>query len=260
MAEEGNRSVTILEWIDKARTECLADALEFLRLQGLCSTPEEMDALAAEWPQYVRTCFDKNKPDAFYAQWTGPMGGSNVPTNIRDQFTRDYVVAALFLVFGPSSTYGGKLLDFGCGTAAISLSWQRAFAPRIRLFLADVENLPREYVKYRIEKNADTNVRLVDVGLADVADNGLDVILCIDVLEHLRHPSETFRMLDGKLRCGGILIAQAPWGNHHEHLDCAPIDWQNNGGREILENGYVRMAQMNRAIELSGVYWKRLNA
>ena len=185
------------------------------------------------------------------------MGAANLPVNIRDQFSRDYIAMALFLLFGPPFTFTGRLLDFGCGTAAISLSFKRQFVPRARLYLADVENLPAEFVRYRIERGGDSNVMFCGIALEEIPEASLDLILCIDVLEHLPNPSEVFALLDHKLRPGGILILQAPWGGHPEHLDCAPIDWVNQGGHNRLEDGYRLMMQM-AANCLSGVYWKRL--
>ena len=251
--------MSIRAWIDEARQACLADALEFLRARGFCDTWEEMNALAGEWSAHVASTFDPAEPEPFYHTWNGRAGAANIPTNILDQFTRDYVVAALMLVVAPPYTFAGNLLDFGCGTAALSLAWRADFAPRSRLFLADMDNLPREFVKYRIDKRQDKDVRLVSVDLRDIADNSLDLILCIDVLEHLRTPSDTFRLLDRRLKSGGVLILEAPWSDQGEHLACAPVDWETNGGAELLEARYHRFGRMASGIPLSGLYWKKLS-
>ena len=250
--------MTIGEWIEQARASCLREAFEFLRLKGLCDAPEELNALAAEWPRHIAERFDAGAPDSFYAQWTGRTGASSIVINIWDQFSRDYVVAALFYVFGPPYTFAGRLLDFGCGTAAISLTWQRQFAPRSRLYLADVDNLPAEFVRYRIESQGDTGAIPVGVLLEELSDNALDVVLCIDVLEHLQRPSDTFRLLDRKIRGGGFLILQAPWGNHPEHLDAAPLDWASNGGGEMLDTHYLPLLRMSPGAYPSGVFVKKL--
>ena len=248
----------IRKWIDEAREACLEEALDFLRPRGFCDTRDAMDALAAEWSGYVAATFDPAASEAFYGTWTGRMGAANIPTNIRDQFTRDYVVAALALVFAPPYAFAGDLLDFGCGTAAISLAWRADFAPRSRLFLADVDNLPREFVKYRLDRRRERDVHLVGVDLCEVADGSLDLILCVDVLEHLRTPSDTFRLLDRKLKSGGVLILEAPWSDEGEHLACAPVDWEKNGGQELLDTRYHRLGRMASGIPLSGLYWKKL--
>lgn len=52
--------------------------------------------------------------------------------------------------------------------------------------------------------------------LAQVADGSYDVVLCGDVLEHLRDASVAVRALSAKLRSGGTLIASVPNVAHHE--------------------------------------------
>lgn len=251
--------MTLAEWIDQAREKCLDDALAFCQSRGLCATREAMDALAGRWQEFIQRHFDSARPDAFYAQWTGELGAANIPVNIRDQFGRAYVVVALHELFGAPYTFSGRVLDFGCGTAAVSLSWQRTFAPQVRLYLADVDNLPAEFVRYRIEQGGDSSVMFSGVDLEGIADGILDVIVCIDVLEHLPNPSQAFGLLDRKLRPGGVLLLQAPWGGHPEHLESAPIDWQRQGGAQLLETRYRPLFTMVPAFPISGAYWKRLS-
>lgn len=99
---------------------------------------------------------------------------------------------------------------------------------------------------------------MTDVTLDGVPDNSVDLVLCIDVLEHLRSPSKTFFLLDQKLRDGGFLILQAPWGGHPEHLEEAPQDWETSGGKSMLQTRYLPLAKMNDALDTSGLYIKKL--
>lgn len=46
-----------------------------------------------------------------------------------------------------------------------------------------------------------------------IQDKCIDVALMYDVLEHLEKPSEIMIKVYTKLRCGGLLILRAPWGD-----------------------------------------------
>lgn len=250
--------MTIQEWIESARLAYLQDAETFLRDRSLLTGRQTLQDLKQQWAQHIEAHFDPQAPGAFYETWQGDIGASNIPTNIDDQFSRDYIVAALATVFAPPYDFAGTILDFGCGTAAISLNWQWSFAKKSRLLLADVDNLPREFVRHQVETHKDVATELCDIALSTVPPRSVDVLLCIDVLEHLPNPSEVFALLDSRIRPGGIFIAQAPWGGHPEHLPEAPIDWQNRGGAQRLETFYATLAKMNPALNVSGIYWKRL--
>jgi 2-polyprenyl-3-methyl-5-hydroxy-6-metoxy-1,4-benzoquinol methylase len=245
------------EWLVAARNEYLKDAAFFLRDRGLISESDTLDSLFKRWPQFVREDYNPERPDDFYSSWTGKRGASNIIANIVDQFGREYFVAAMAAFFAPPYSYSGTILDFGSGTAAVSLPWHWSFAPHARLLLADVENLPREFVRHEATQHPECKVEFIDISLKEAPDHSIDIAFCIDVLEHLPNPSEVFFNLHRKLKSGGLLFIQAPWGGHPEHLDCAPIDWENNGGAQRIKSEYNHLLQMNDAVSLSGVYLKK---
>ena len=249
--------MTIAEWIEKRQRDYLGEAHRFLCERGLCERPEDMQALYHEWDEHI-AAFDAQNPAEFYASWTGRRGASAICRNIVDQFERTYVLDTLFFLFGGPSDFAGRILDYGCGTAALSMACHRFFFPRARLYLADVENLTRDFLECVTLQRENANVCMTGLALEEVRDNSLDVVLCIDVLEHLQNPSVVFELLDRKLRSGGLMVLQAPWGGHTEHLEEAPEDWERNGGQGRLEARYVEMFRMAEALPLSGVFWKRL--
>ncbi len=55
-----------------------------------------------------------------------------------------------------------------------------------------------------------------DATLAQIADEAYDVVLCGDVLEHLRDSLAAVRALSAKLKPGGVFIASVPNVAHHE--------------------------------------------
>lgn len=256
MVVDKEMGMHIAEWINTARACLVEEAEDFLRQKRLLPPGKTLQDLQKGWEQFVLNHFDKNNPDGFYRNWVDEAGAMNIAANIFDQFSRIYVVGALNVIFGQPYSFAGRILDFGCGTAAISSCWQRSFAPSAELLLADVENLSREFIRYQCKKYPEYKVLLTEVTLDDVPDNSFDLVLCIDVLEHLRSPSKTFFLLDQKLRYGGFLLLQAPWGGHPEHLEEAPQDWQTSGGKSALHTRYLQLAKMNDALDTSGLYIK----
>lgn len=246
------------EWIREARRLFLGEAALFLRERSLLPPEKTLQSLMDEWPKFIEQHFNPNEPDAFYRGWNGEVGASNLLVNIVDQFGRAIIVSALDAVFASPYAFRGAWLDYGCGTAAISLNWQRTYAPGSILYLSDVENLAREFVRHSVACRPECDVRLVDIDLETIPDGSLDFVMSVDVLEHLPNPSATYMKVHRKLRSGGMALLQAPWGNHPEHLDEAPIDWASNGGARLLETKYIKVAHVNLDVEFSGLYWKRL--
>lgn len=245
------------EWLNKARPIFLNDAEEFLYERGFLRNGQSIETLAQKWPSYTARLFNPSSLNEFYRNWKGDAGASNIAANILDQFSRPYVASALIRQFGKHQ-FTGTLLDFGCGTAAISLSWQREFADHSRLLLADVENLPRHFLRYQIKKYSNYKIELEDVSLKNIPSHTIDSILCIHVLEHLPNPTSVFKLIDSKLKSGGILILEAPWeGVCPGHLEEAPKDWNEKGGKELLSTKYIRLKKMNSLFSLSGVYKKK---
>lgn len=243
----------ISAWLDGARREVVVDAGDFLKQEGLMLPGRSVEDLAAAWPELSRALWEKKTPGEFYVSWDGETGAANLAANAVDQLCRPYIAAAFMRhMMG----YRGKILDFGCGTATLSLAWRKDFAPEAKLFLADVDNLARRFVKWRLDKHSSSNVEMVALDLKGISDGGLDVLVCLDVLEHLPNPSAVFLAMEPKLKAGGLLFIQAPWGGGFEHLDEAPIDWGNNGGARLLATGYRKLDRMKPWGDLSGVFVK----
>jgi 2-polyprenyl-3-methyl-5-hydroxy-6-metoxy-1,4-benzoquinol methylase len=251
------RAASLVKPMEK---EYLNDAAEFLFSKGYIKEGEDLNRLAKKWQHYINLTFDPKDPDKFYSKWVGEQGASNIAANIKDQFAKEHIAYAFWKYIGTNNFFRGTMLDFGCGTAAMSFSWRKNFAGEARLILADVDNLAKEFTGYAATKYAHHKTRLCSVDIRDVPDGTVDLVICAHVLEHLKNPSEVFKKVSGKVKKGGILILEAPWGGQPEHLPEAPVDWENNGGRKILENEYVLLEKLYpydpASGQLSGVYQK----
>jgi 2-polyprenyl-3-methyl-5-hydroxy-6-metoxy-1,4-benzoquinol methylase len=246
--------VSHLKWSDAK--ECIQqnrglierDAVEFLHGAGLIKDGQTIDTLLGRWASYIEGHFDKTAPDAFYRSWTGEIGAANIAENIKDQFSRPYILSCLLKLPGGTA----QVLDYGCGTAAISMLWQRCAAPKATLYLADVDNLSREFTTYEQKQHGNVEIKLVSLALDEIPPASLDAVLCIHVLEHVANPMAILRRLDTKIKRDGVVLIEAPWGGHPEHLQEAIVDWNTNKGNNFLKKYYQRIGTLNPKIRLSG--------
>jgi 2-polyprenyl-3-methyl-5-hydroxy-6-metoxy-1,4-benzoquinol methylase len=232
---------------------------EFWALAGR-TLPADLSALERSWDEYTRRHFDPARSDTFYRGWQGDAGYINLVANVRDQLRRVELLRA-YERWLPSRIT--RAVDVGCGTATLTLLLADSVDD---LVLVDVDNVARRYVHYKTGQLAlgGKARQLEPDQLTQVEAASADVVLCIDVLEHLPSPSLLFREeLDRVLRRGGLLFLQAPWGGGvPEHLPEAPLEWVRGGGKARLAEQYERLGAISPLIELkpgcvSGVYRKR---
>lgn len=225
---------------------------------------DAMSLLDITLSDYVELCHSWEKLSAelwkttdhkeFYLHWQGDHGRANLCANLRNQFMLPWV----YDFFMKKNSQ--KLCDFGCGTA--SLSFAALLNGRVgHLTCLDVPNYSKEFVDYRIQKyNAGDSAVWDDVLSFDFKKNRetFDVVMCIDVLEHIDNPSDVLRnKIYPLLKRGGQLVLRAPWGRHPEHLKEAIDDFYGKGvGRGFLIEKFKKVRQFE-ALDVSGVYIKK---
>jgi 2-polyprenyl-3-methyl-5-hydroxy-6-metoxy-1,4-benzoquinol methylase len=103
-----------------------------------------------------------------------------------------------------------RVLDVGCGRGD-TLAFLHAIG-RCR-WTCGVEMFPdaAEVAKSRLDAVYVGNIEQIDLRIPPAS---LDVVLCLDVLEHLIDPWTTAKRLAGLLKPGGVLIASIPNVRH----------------------------------------------
>ena len=127
-----------------------------------------------------------------------------------------------------------NLLDLGCSSGQLS-ERMRALGHRI----TGVDVLEIDGVRDRVDHFIQADL---DRGLPqEIFDGGpYDIVVCADVLEHVRQPERLMRELRGLLAPGGVLISSVPnFGHWYARLRIlfGLFDYDHRG---LLDDGHVR--------------------
>src|SRR3546814_14300058 len=80
----------------------------------------------------------------------------------------------------------------------------------------------------------------LEQGIPDEVGDGFDVVICADVLEHVRHPEALLDDIRGRLRPGGSVIASIPNFGHWYPRARVALGRFDYDARGILDRGHVR--------------------
>src|SRR6185437_8214721 len=140
-----------------------------------------------------------------------------------------------------------RVLEVGCGAGA-TLAWLKQRWPDAWAAGADVNE---EQVR-RAAAHADQAERCdLDETLPSIAPATIDLLLCLDVLEHLRDPWAVLRGLAGLVRPGGRVIVSVPNVRHASVLlPLAARGRWRYGGSGILDQTHLRFFTRETAVEL----------
>jgi len=221
------------------------DACEYIG----CNKIEFFD-LARKWHDLYPELLAVNVGDEFYKNCRGEIGYCNICVNIEDQFNRKRVFKAVSLYIKP----GMKVLDFGAATGVLSYCFKDIAG---EIHFQDFENELAGYLRSRIDGYPNLFWHNIEAP-GTPGHTAFDFIVCVDVLEHLKNPSEIFvSHMHSKLKTGGILLLTAPWGGHPTHLKEAPIDWYGTGAHFISRK--YRLEFIIEPSQVSGIYRKLKN-
>jgi len=95
-------------------------------------------------------------------------------------------------------------LDFGSGVGSGALLFSAA---GIDTTLADISSTLLDFCRWRLERRA-LRARFLDLKQAELPEAGFDMILAMDVFEHLADPADTAERVWRALKPGGLLFAR----------------------------------------------------
>ena len=141
----------------------------------------------------------------------------------------------------------GRVLEVGCGTGdtlnAIRQQGRCDWAAGIEL-----AGSAAAVAKNKLDMLIEGNIETLDLPFEDAS---LDVILCLDVLEHLVDPWKVVKKLDKALKPGGVLIASIPNVRHcrliFPLLFLGKWEYRDSG---ILDKTHLRFFVRESAIAL----------
>ena len=215
----------------------------------------EFFASAMQWDEYRDRLWAVTDPDTFYLAWNGKVAKANVCMNIIDQFSRVSLWHYLYGIVEQMKRNPVTLLDYGCGTAVLSFPFLKDCA---RGILMDVPNAVQDFVRWRLQEHGLGHAAALRPEMIQELPSGaFNLVLCIDVLEHLPNPTGIFRELMRLTAPGGIFLLRAPWAREGEplceHLPEAPRDWfRSGGGAQLLDSAFTLLASLDHG----GIYRK----
>ncbi len=134
---------------------------------------------------------------------------------------------------------GQRVLDVGCGLGAQALAVARAGASEVVGIDFDLEKVHR--AQALADRTEAGNITFSVQSGSELAfgRSRFDVVLLLDVVEHLRDPAVVLEQCAGVIRAGGRVLVgfppyRSPWGGQlFTHI---PIPWANSlfSDREVL--------------------------
>jgi len=232
----------------KIATSAICDVLEYYKIDL-----ETFRKCSDIWPKYESELWNcSNDPVEFYKKWNNKYSLSNTCANITNQLSIDHqrIVSYYF-------SKKGVYVDFGCGTATLSIGLKVNNRINGELILLDIPNDIQNFVKYRINKhNLNNMVKWEDI-LNFKEKNITDGLICIDVLEHIENSTEVFiDTIAPMIKKGGLLIMRAPWRGQLTHIDSAADNFYDCGGRQFLSHHFKTVMRFG-SNDITCVYKKR---
>lgn len=140
-----------------------------------------------------------------------------------------------------------QVLEVGCGAGA-TLHWLRASGRALHTTGIEIAPRAAEIARTRVDHLL---LGPVETQLEGLAPASFDLLLCLDVLEHLVDPWRVLRALREKLKPGAMVIVSLPNVRHHQVL--MPLLWRGQWRYQeagLLDRTHLRFFGRRSAREL----------
>jgi SAM-dependent methyltransferase len=174
--------------------------------------------------------------------------------------TVDYFTNVRHAILPLLPNHVGRIFEVGCG-AGDTLSFLKSSGRCEWIGGIEIFHEAAELANPKLDLLLEGSIERISLPFDE---NSLDVILCLDVLEHLIDPWEVVRKLHSILKPGGILICSIP--NVRHYRASLPLlflgRWQYTD-HGILDKTHLRFFTRESAIELvacSGLVVDKINS
>lgn len=193
------------------RTALVEEAAEFLGIPVADAWQRLGGAGQRFRDEWLRTRPDAGDPasvTAFYNQTDTELfelleWHATDPIHYRSLIVRDYARASP----------GRQYLDYGSGIGSDALIFGAA---GYAVTLADVSDILLAFAAFRCRRRG-FDVRTIDLKRQGLPRDAFDLVLCLDVLEHIPEPLGVVRAIRDALRPDGLLVVHAPFGDDPDH-------------------------------------------
>jgi SAM-dependent methyltransferase len=193
------------------RADLLLEAAEFLgiSLQEARTKVEGAGRrFADEWIQAGTDAAHAEQVTAFYNQTDTELfelieWHATDPIHYRTLVVRDFALRAS----------GRQMLDYGSGIGSDAIVFGAA---GYTVTLADISDLLLSFAAFRCRRRG-LQARTIDLKRETLPASAFDVVLCLDVLEHIPSPVNVVRAIHRSMRDNGLLVVHAPFGEDPEH-------------------------------------------
>lgn len=217
-------------------------------------TRQEFFENIEKWQFTEKKLFDEaDNLKEFYESWNDKASIENSCANIINQMVwiENYNVCAKY------SVKSDVVIDYGCGTGSLAFGLALNHKVKNKMILLDVPNDVSKFREYRVSKNNLLSVKTENIFTFD-EKHVADLIICLDVLEHLENSSDILmNKIYPLLKVGGNLILRAPWRGQMTHIDEAADNFYFDGGREFLSKHFSEVYRFGSS-DISAVY-KKIN-
>lgn len=177
----------------------------------------------------------------------GSIGASNLMSNAFDQLTRAYLAEKI-----KKHCMNKKdlhILDYGCGSAAMTLTMFNR--PHDNIYLYEEDNEQKKFLLLLAQNN--TNVYIMSSVHGAMK---FDVTFLMHILEHISNPLEELEERTRMLEKDGLLFLEAPF--EYKEPSHIPITKEDLSKIiEYLEKNYDKIDTLDERFIISGVYKKK---
>lgn len=148
---------------------------------------------------------------------------------------RLYTIRKILEVMKAEGFNPRTILDYGCGEGRY-IGILKEYFPESSIYAGDISEIGLQITK---EKYPYVKCVSMDDELLDIENNCFDLIICIEVLEHVHNVKKSIREIERLLRKNGTIIMTTPCANKYS------LEWFFNkftSGLQTSFDGYMRFS------------------